>query len=221
LCFSAQASFGVGSLLLPAGAYCIYTAARKNRAFLPLSLIPLLFGAQQFCEGFVWIGLDEPEAPDVRMGSLGFLFFGLLFWLFWIPLSVTFFESRAKVKLFLGLVALIGLAGGLILFLPLMWDPELLTTVVVHHSIHYKFEGSPAFAMFPKEAWQLFYLAVVAIPLVVSKAQGFGGFGIILLVSAIISHFLYGYAFVSVWCFFAALLSLNLCNFFRHLPDRG
>ena len=129
-----------------------------------------------------------------------------MFWLFWIPLSVTFFESRLRVKWFLGLVALIGLAGGLVLFLPLVWDPDLLTTIVMHHSIHYKFEGSPAFAIAPREVWQLFYLAVVAIPLVVSKAQGFAGFGMVLLLSAMISQVFYWYAFVSVWCFFAALL---------------
>jgi hypothetical protein len=220
LCFSAEASFGVAGLLVPAGVYCLQKAARRNLALLPLSAIPILFSVQQFSEGFVWLGLARGNAEQVRFASLGFLFFGLMFWLFWIPASVAVSETRGNVKLLLGVVALIGLAGGLTLFVPLILDPEVLTTVVENHSIRYMFESAPGFAMFPREAWQLFYVAVVATPLLVTKAQGFGGFSILLVLSAVISQVFYWYAFVSVWCFFAALLSINLCNFFRKLPSQ-
>jgi len=38
MCFSTQASFAVGGALLPAAAYCITAAVRKNRWLLPLAL---------------------------------------------------------------------------------------------------------------------------------------------------------------------------------------
>ncbi len=221
MCFSAQASFAVAGVLAPAGAYCIYAAARKNRAFLPIALIPIFFGVQQLCEGFVWTEITASEGDYVRLWSLGFLFFGLMFWLCWIPFSVMIFEPRWRKKVILGMVALLGLAGGLALFLPLALDPELLTTVVVHHSIYYRFPDSPTFATFSREAWQVFYFVVVATPFVVSRTQGFAGFGILLLLSVVVSEVFFAHAFVSVWCFFAALLSLVLCRFFYHLPAKA
>ena len=77
MCFSPEASFGLGAVLLPAGAYCVRTAVKRNPPWLPLALTPLLFGAQQVCEGLVWVGLRAEEATLVRPASLLFLFFGL------------------------------------------------------------------------------------------------------------------------------------------------
>jgi hypothetical protein len=50
-----------------------------------------------------------------------------------------------------------------------------------------------------------------------------GAFGGLLAASVVVSQGLFAYAFVSVWCFFAALLSLLLCYFFasRTPPTPG
>jgi hypothetical protein len=42
-----------------------------------------------------------------------------------------------------------------------------------------------------------------------------------LVVSAVISHVYFIYAFASIWCFFAALLSLYLGYLFHNLPLRN
>src|SRR5437660_880334 len=62
MCFSAEASFGVSAVLLPAGLYCVRAAARKNPAYLPLALFPVLCSVQQFFEGLVWVGLGNDDA---------------------------------------------------------------------------------------------------------------------------------------------------------------
>jgi hypothetical protein len=217
VCFSPEASFAVSGALVPAGVYCIVTAVRTSWAHLPLASIPLFFAAQQVCEGFVWLGLGRDDNYLVRSASLGFLFFGLLFWLVWIPLSVIFLEMRPRIRVVIGIVALAGLVGGLVLYVPLVVDSDLLSTIIVHHSIRYKFDGAPLFALLPREVWQVYYFAVVATPVIISRAEGFGGFGILLLASAVVSHLFYWQTFVSVWCFFAAILSAYLCVFFRRL----
>ena len=86
MCFSAEASFAVGAVLLPAGIYCAKTALRKGRRYLGLAAIPFFFAAQQFCEGVAWMGLRRDDPNLTQAGSLGFLFFALAFWPFWIPL---------------------------------------------------------------------------------------------------------------------------------------
>ena len=66
MCFSAQASFAAGAALLPAGVYCVTVALRRQRSALPLAIVPLVFSFQQFCEGFVWVGLANEDAALVR-----------------------------------------------------------------------------------------------------------------------------------------------------------
>ena len=48
--------------LLPVGGYCLAAAWRKDRAYLALATVPLLFGLQQVCEACVWRALDRGDA---------------------------------------------------------------------------------------------------------------------------------------------------------------
>jgi conjugal transfer/entry exclusion protein len=66
MCFSAGASFGLGAGLLAAGAYCVPVSARRDQAWLPLALTPVLFGVQQIAEGLlaqgrVWHQIQQGE----------------------------------------------------------------------------------------------------------------------------------------------------------------
>ena len=75
MCFSAEASFGITAILLPAGAYCVRSALQKNRALLTLAIIPVVFAIQQFCEGLVWIGIDQNNPALIRAPAFVFLYF--------------------------------------------------------------------------------------------------------------------------------------------------
>jgi hypothetical protein len=146
LCFSAEASFASAAVLVPAGIYCARSALVKDVRWLPLSMLPIMAGLQQGCEGLVWLGLGRSDPDAVQAAALLFLFFAVCFWPFWIPFSVVCVAPEKRVKLFLGLVTLCGLAGGLGSDLPVLLDPELLHTEVVHHSIHYRIAALSAFA---------------------------------------------------------------------------
>jgi hypothetical protein len=223
MCFSAEASFGVGAVLLPAGLYCVRSAIKKDRGFLALSCLPLLFSLQQLCEGLVWVGLENGAAPLAREAALGFLFFALFFWPFWVPFSVAFIEPRSGVRQLLSVLALLALAFGWALYAPVVFDPDRrLSLHVVHHSIQYEVRALPAFALIPGALWHLVYLANICCPLFVTSNRPFRGFAVTLAVSGVVSHFAFRHAFESVWCFFAAVLSLQLCYAFRELrPPAG
>jgi hypothetical protein len=212
MCFSAGASFATGAVLLPAGAYCVTRAATGPRSYLPLSAIPLVFGAQQFFEGLVWIGLGRNDALLARTASLSFLFFALVFWPFWIPFCALFVEKRRRVRRGLGLVACAALCAGLVFYVPLaMHAGDWLHVGILQHSIRYEFEMSPGFADLPRIVWQLGYIAVVVTPLFVTSDWKYRTFGVLLVASAVLSQAAFWYAFISVWCAFSAILSAWLC----------
>ena len=62
----------------------------------------------------------------------------------------------------------------------------------------------------------------MALPLLVRSGWRLKAFYLVVLVSAVVAHIVFAYAFVSVWCLFAALLSGWLCLVFRRLaPQRS
>lgn len=221
MCFSAQASFTVGAALLPAGIYCVHTALKKGAALVPLALIPIAFGAQQLSEGLVWIGLDSQDPILTRKASLFFLFFAIPFWPFWIPFSLAFAERQKRARLVLAGLALLSLIWVWVSY-PLLVEPERLTTRQVHHSIQYDIDTLPAFAIVPQMAWQALYFAEICLPFLVGRRGRSEWYhlvgGVAVALFFLIAHFLFSYAFTSVWCFFAAILSLYLCFVFYRLP---
>jgi len=134
-------------------------------------------------------------------------------------------ESRRPAKRVL--LALVVLSPvWLWLYAPLAIDPgRWLSTTVVHHSIAYDMSSLPALEVAPRWVWRVAYLAFICLPLFVAR-PGPGGnavrLGASLLVAALfaVSYIVFWYAFTSVWCFFAALVSLLLALAFSQLPRR-
>ncbi len=217
MCVSAEASFSLTGVLVPVGLYCVKQAIERDRLAIPVAAIPLLFGIQQFCEGLVWVGIGRGELELARSAALAYLFFALAFWL---PFCALLLETRRNIRLTLAILALLGLLGGAILFVPVVLTPDALRPSVVQHSIHYDYADSPALNLAPQVVWHMFYVAVVALPMILLKDRRLMGFSTLLVVSAVTSHIYFFYAFASIWCFFAALLSLYLGHLFRHWPPR-
>ncbi len=72
------------------------------------------------------------------------------------------------------------------------------------------------------QSWRIAYLLSICLPLLVCRRRGSGGKLAILggsLVAGLflVSYIVFWYAFTSVWCFFAAILSLILCGVFSQL----
>lgn len=221
MCFSPEASFIVGGALFPAGAYCLQTAWRKNRRFLPLALLPICLGLQQIAEGFVWLGLQAGDPEQTRNGSLGFLFFALAFWPFWWPFVAAIMENRPRFRRLFIAIAVVATGWFWVLFYPLLVGPDsLLTTEIVHHSIRYAYPDLTVYEYVPRPLLRVMYLLCAVLPM----ALGSGAFGrapgLMLVASVVVAAILFDYAFVSVWCFFAAVMSLYLCVLFRRMPTR-
>lgn len=215
MCFSAPVSFAASALLLPAGFYGLRLAAQHNPRYLPLAAIPIAFGLQQAWEGLVWLGMEAHSSIEVRLGAFGFLAFAYWFWLFWAPWSVAFSETNPILQRIGWSLGAIGCVYGALLYLPLVFQPDWLAIQIFHHSIEYntRLIFDPWVS---QEVDRLVYALIILTPFALASNPALKGFGAMIALSAIASHWLLHQVFVSVWCFFAAILSLLIvliCQF--------
>lgn len=201
MCFSATASFGAGVVLSGLGAASL-TQVRKPTE-LPFAGIPVIFAVQQFAEGFLWLALTNPEYHYLKEQSIFvFLFFALAGWPLWVPLSMWLLEQDPKRKKIQA--ALLG--AGILLFIYMLYcmrSFEVQASLRLHN-IHYDLD-------FPQQLSRLaFFLYVVCtiVPSFVSSVWLMRVFATFSLGSLIISLFFSVQNLVSVWCFFAAALSI-------------
>jgi len=217
MCFSATASFTASAILTPVGIYTLGRSYILDRSYLALASFPLLFGVQQAVEGLEWLSIERSMQTETHLTALGFLFFAYFLWPMLVPLSAYYVEaSIARRKIFL-LLGLIGGLFGLSLYLPLLVNPDWLTVEIMRGSILYQpiliYDG-----VISRTEVRIFYAAIVGIPLLLSSIATVRIFGILILLSVIFGFMFFEYAFTSIWCFIAAILSIYLIWIVRRIP---
>jgi hypothetical protein len=218
MCFSAIASFTTAALLLPLGIYASNLAWRKDSRYLSLTIVPIFFGIQQGIEGMEWLSIKSAQTDMIRLFALGFLFFAYGFWLVGPALAMWIIERRPKIKRRLLTIALIGLLFGASLYLPLWIYPDRLSVVILNASIVY--QTQLIYDRFlSRDMVHVIYLAIVLCPLYLSNLDRVRFFAGLIALSMIASSYFFNYAFVSIWCFWAALLSLYIVYIVKMLPS--
>jgi len=204
MCFSANVSFIASGLLFLLGGLSLKTI--KTKFQIPFALIPVFFAIQQLAEGFLWLELQGHKIglfKEVYYLVYIFLFFALIIWPTWIPFSILCLEKKKSIKFLLAICLLIGLFisvyCGYYIFVNGVSAKILLKHIYYEYEIPEIFKYS-SFA----------YLAAVVLPFFLSSVRFVWLFGIVGLLSLLISFIIYTYTLTSVWCFFAAILSLMI-----------
>ncbi|OYY66085.1 MAG: hypothetical protein B7Y51_02040 [Burkholderiales bacterium 28-67-8] len=205
MCFSAQASFSVGTLLLGIGALSWRAAhGRGERAF---AAIPALFALQQFIEGLLWLSVSH-DAPQLGVAmTYAFSFFSHLFWPVYVPLAVLLIEPRRPRQQAVFGCALLGLAVSSWLLLS-MSEYGVVAQV---HSQHIEYVSSADLGPLT----MLSYLVSTSISPLISSHRTVRAFGALALLSFFAAYLVYSVWFISVWCYFAALLSAVVLVHFK------
>jgi len=204
MCFSMKFSFLAAAGLGVMGAYT-FKKSLGNKRLQPLAAIPIWFAIQQFFEGLVWVSFSlEPTFYSLRyLSAYCFLYFAFIFWPTYIPVAFLYAENsirQLKPLYFLCILGAFVSLAGLVLLIRV---PLLIG--VFECSINYSFELMERFVS------SKFYLMVYAIAtimpffitsLVRSRMLGSG-----VLFGLLVSYFFWNYVLISVWCFFAALVS--------------
>lgn len=209
MCFSATASFVAGTTLSAIGVATLTNVRRRNE--IPFALIPLLFGIQQLIEGVIWLTFTR-DAPLLRQTmTYAYSGFSHVLWPIFIPLALGVLERERWRRRVLGVFGMAGLAVGLYLLYFLVTAP-VVARVVSRHIVY----ESPHFYILPVMA---LYLAATCVSAFFSSHPFVRLFGVLALLSFAAAWAIYAHALVSVWCFFAAGLSILLYVHlrFRHL----
>jgi len=176
---------------------------------LMVAAVPVLFAAQQAVEGFLWLHLSGGNGSSASAAGLAFTFliFAVVLWPIYSALAVLSIEPDHRRRVVLSGIAVLGSLLSAYLFIGLVNDPPV--AVIRGHSIAYPSDVSPF-------SWQqLPYLLCTCGPSLMSSHKTIRTFGLIVLLGFAASAYAYYWAFISVWCFFAAAGSTVLYFHFK------
>jgi hypothetical protein len=197
MCFSAGGSFAASGVLTLAAAAALRVAPKRERMF---ASIPLIFAIQQAIEGFQWLA-PHPSVCSSVLGY-GFLILAFFFWPAFVSLAA-FRAERGPIRRRI----LLWFAGiGVLISCALLWIllSQPLDIVVHPFGIRY--------LIYSPLGWVgvAMYLIATCGSLLVSSRRSFQLLGVLGAVSALLTELVFQNSFISVWCFFAALLSLYI-----------
>ncbi|MEO8331506.1 MAG: DUF6629 family protein [Gallionella sp.] len=217
MCFSATVSYSAAVVLVTTGLYAVQQARRLQPSYLLWALIPVFFGIQQGFEGLVWQELDAGNASSAVPYALGFHFFSHFLWLWWFPLCSYLVEHGKIRRRITGGCAMLGAFAGALVFFTMLLHPEWMTVAVRQDSILYTFSAPYRSSIHIPATPAAIYALIILVPLLFSSHFQIRIFGALVALSMVLASEAYGYAYISVWCLFAAVLSLYLVYMIRRL----
>jgi hypothetical protein len=211
MCFSAAASFTAGVSLSVLGVATMKMTGRK--AEVPFAMIPLLFGIQQIIEGLLWLSfLYDAPLLNVTM-TYAFTLFSHVLWPVFVPFSIRLLETAAWRKKAISAFLITGIAVGLynmyyIVRYPVLSEVDCHIVYVLPHFNN-------------KLTVMALYLAATCAGSLFSSSKLVNVFGVLALLLFVLAYWFYMVAFFSVWCFFAAILSVVIYLHFKFGAERA
>lgn len=203
ICFSATASFAAGAVLLAVGSIAVRRAQKPEYAY---AAIPLLFGIQQIIEGALWLVLAEHSSSQQCL-TVGYLGFANILWPIYAPLAIWLMEPQSahRQRLLLPLVA-----GAItaIFFIHAIATHSVSADIVRSH-IRYRLPHDNEEVMFA------FYATATCLSPLLSSYKSVRLLGWVIIASMIAAYYFYTIWFASVWCYFAALISVIVLLHFQ------
>lgn len=199
MCFSAEASFTGAVVLGIVGGAAIKNCSSRSYYFL--AAIPLLFALQQLSEGFVWLHISYGWGPErvFLNAQRGFLLFAFFIWPIWVSLSLAVIETIRWRKILLYFILGCGAVLSLLNLSFALIHP--VTVQAINHSLRYISE-------LPYQMeW---YFLIVLLPFFLSSLKKIWAFGLLIACAFPAALYFYEETFISVWCFFAAIVSLSI-----------
>jgi hypothetical protein len=213
MCFSANASFGAGIVVASAGV--LSTTSVKYRAQIMFAAIPLIFATQQMMEGWVWLSITNNElGQGGRIPVTLFLFFAQVVWPVWLPVSLRKIEPIPRLRHLLWILCICSVALAPIQAYRLFFYTP--TVEVSQYHIKYGLDFSIPYLRVILNA---FYFMTTTVPPFLSSRKSVRILGILNLGAFIVSALAYRTAIISVWCFFAALISWQVVQVMREMRN--
>jgi len=201
MCFSATASFAVGAGLIAPSYYSI--SKTESRQMLMLASTPVVFSALQISEGFLWLSLQHHDYASWYKPSLySYSFISQAVWPAWTTLAVWMMEPDKRRKKILNYFVLLGIASSLYMIYCLLTSN--ISAAAEHGHIRYYRE-------FPfLNATRVVNFITMAVTPFFSSLRYMKIFATGLMALLLMAYFFYTNYLISVWCFFASILSIMI-----------
>ncbi len=214
MCFSAETSFGAAAILAVTGIATLKKVVKPKQILF--ALIPMLFAVQQAAEGFLWLSKTGAISPGwEKPSALLFLFYAQIAWPVWVPLAMLRVEEERPRRMVLWTLLVSGILFSVYTAYWLFSYP--VTIDVSGHHIDYRLAFPSIAGPFDTAAY---VLATVFAPFVSSvprmRAVGFGS-----LIAFLSAATFYDDYIISVWCFFAAIISITVLFVLSSRVDTG
>lgn len=209
MCFSATASFGASALL--AGTTFAASKYVTDKQQRPMLAVPAIFAVQQFIEGFVWLSLTNEQFASIKTSVVtAYMVFAEMVWPLWIPFVFIMLEKRhSRLRLLWTLQGI-----GVLILIP-----------SVYYMMHYPMEATASnyhisyAPQFPSD-WLLLrsvaYALAAVVPFFITTYPRAWVMGLPNALSFFVAAYFFPGFIISVWCYFAALISASVWYVLRN-----
>jgi hypothetical protein len=215
MCFSATASFSAAAVIGSVGIVTLRSAiVQPDYRILALAAFPVLFAMQQVVEGLLWLDLTAPE-PGALRGILVHAFQGYaeVFWPTFAPLAALLIERERWRRILISICLAIGVALSIYLLVAMIGHPYQASVgeghIVYRNNFHY-----PTGIEVP-------YVVATTLSLLLCSAKEVQRLALVILIGFAVAYVSFHHAYISVWCFFAAIASVMVYLYVRTVPARG
>jgi hypothetical protein len=200
MCFSAGASFTAGTLLTFAGTETLRKVHKPSQ--IVFASIPLFFAFQQFAEGVLWLVIAKKGHHGLEtIATYFFLIMAQVLWPLIVPFSVLLMEDNKVRKRILRTLLAIGATVSLYYIYSLVFYRAHAEITRLH--IGYQSNVQDSFSLIAV----FLYLVATLFPFFISSIKRTSILGLIMCLSFLVSVVFYPDFMISVWCFFAAVIS--------------
>ncbi len=201
MCFSANASFSASIILTAVGVLSVREINSTSQ--IPFAIIPFIFAIQQTAEGFVWLSFSNHNIAHYReCYGLLFLVCAYIIWPILVPYSIWKLEKKIIQKKILSVNLICGVLSSLVFGFTIIFYP--LEINVSNFHVQYLLQ-SPYNVLF---TGNILYGLATILPEFISKSKRMWLLGLVVLLSYFATYLFYREYVVSVWCFFASIISI-------------
>jgi hypothetical protein len=206
MCFSPEADFTAGVVVAGVGVETL-RRVRSPRELI-VGALPLLFGVHQLIEGFVWLGLRGQVSSGLgSVAKEAYIVYAHAVLPAIVPLGFLLLEPDRRRWRWLSPLACLGLLLGVYLLWQVTAYP--VGAQEAGHCINYTTHTPNDVAV------TLLYVAVTCGPALISSRRYLRWFGVVSLVGLIATALVRVEELTSLWCLYAAMVSVLILEHFR------
>ena len=211
MCFSSQADLIGGVVVSAIGVDALRHVG--NRRELPIASLPLLLGGHLLVETFVWWGLEGRVPAELGTAAMWiYLLIAFVVLPPYVPLAIMAIEPRPERRALLVPVALLGAAVGLVLLITMLRGPVEVHLGANHLSYDAGLHNGLLIVTL--------YVVATCGALLLSSHLYIVVFGLINLPVVVLLALLNTNGFASLWCAWAAVMSVLIAAHLRRANPR-